>query len=279
VNAPRHSAEFELSAVKRAFSDLVEGSNPFTINRARAAELLTGWQEYAEREKATGKRNFYGASPDEMLEWCKSGFPLAIPAIKAAMTAKANKRKFIRAEEGELILEAAFNGEDFPFLTQTALPARPGLRIIAEYSTLASTPPEALQDYGRFLGELCSLYQSKGYDLALSISQPGRERFPSLGGTSETLIRLKREQVIADPTEWSAVFSPGGYRMLGFVSHLMFADQLGTKIAHGFGSTNASGHFGATFERETRTLKITAPNSYSTFPAATLRDQIERLGI
>ena len=271
------SGEFGLAEVKKAFTSLVAGKNPFITNARRAEELLANWNAAAERPMR-GRRSFYGSSPEEMIQWCKDGYPLSIPTIHTAMTKRANKRKFIRAEEGELILEAAYSGEDMPFLNQTKLPARPGLRIVAEYSTLESTPPAALAAYGKFLGELSALYQSKGYDLGLSISLPGHDRFRK-SGKSETLITLKREGQMSEPKEWSAIFAPSGYRMLGFVSHLMLGDKHKLTVVSTMGRTRTSGKFNATFDKPTRTLKITVPNSYQEFPAAMLRDKIERLGI
>jgi len=222
-----------------------------------------------------------GCTIDEMRGWIADGYepPEIEGAFGDAWTNDVPRRKLRLADEGDLDVSLALSGHDYPFLRWDQRPRKPGLSLHVDLAMHCGTPASVIAEYGAWLAGVIRQFETKGYDLEVnvSIAVAGLEGFGT-AKVDDVLIRLKRENEISDFTQWSPMFSPGGFRMLGFCAMSLAAEH------HGFQASGSLGRpmgerWKADFNPELRVLRIESPNGAQTFDGATLTEQLNALGI
>jgi hypothetical protein len=69
-------------------------------------------------------------------------------------------------------------------------------------------------------------------------------------------MRVKRENELSDFTNWSVLFSPTGYRHVGFCAKLVAADKLGMYASSSLGMTLEGDGWHLDYDKENSILKI-----------------------
>jgi hypothetical protein len=124
---------------------------------------------------------------------------------------------------------------------------------------------QVLADYGAWLAGEISRLEEEGYDLDVSVSMPLRGVLKGNKGQEsnavlDTQVVLKRENEASDFRSWSAMFSPMGFRVIGFTAVFMAAAHFGRDTRWGLGQCAPQGDsWGVLFNNDTRTMRVLVP--------------------
>lgn len=229
-----------------------------------------------ERFRKGGPWNkFQACSPDEMFQWVQNGFTSPEFPISDEYTPHREDRRMIFSDEGELDLTLAWSGHDFPYLSWETIPKKPGIRIVAQFQFSASVKSKVITEYGAWLAGILSGLESQGYDIELDLACLVSKLYTnsSYGSEETVLVRVKRENELTDFSEWSALFSPGGFRMLFFTALALAGDKSGRKVNGSLGIPRAH-KFDAQYETDTATLTISTNGSAGKFPLEEMSNKV-----
>jgi hypothetical protein len=234
------------------------------VKRSHNKKVLSN---YVERWKS-GDKSWTGATDEEMKSWLHAGFH--VPGIENAnpdLEPLRERRKLKFSEEGELQLDLALSGFDYPFLEWERRARKPGMRLDIGVCFNANTDASVIAQYERWIAQAITTLEESGYDLEVNLAGQVRDSWTNNPGNEKTLIRVKRENEASDFAEWSALFSPGGFRHLMFLAMILAAEINGQDISGSLGSAYGMDWKVAMDESE-RTLRIDNPNGPRDFPEA-----------
>jgi len=268
VIGPEHIvAHTSFKEVKDHWLQLVSGTTMARAERTR--RLVRKWQ-------AGSDRRFIGATISEMRDWLENGYQ--VPGLEADVGFKLRpSRKLAFKDEGELQVDLVLGAYEYPFLEWDPRPRKPGLILQVDWDFSAMTKSNVIADYARWLAQLIQRLETDGYDLAVTLVCQAREivrgRYHDL---TEVHMTVKRENESVDFSTWSAVFSPGGFRMLGFMSVCMAAEAQGGEPSDGLGTPVSKG-WGLSFDDEERKLHVHCSSAPTHFPADGMTYELEQL--
>jgi hypothetical protein len=191
------------------------------------------------------RQSWNGCSADQMAGWLRTGFESPEFPIGDQYIPKSESRHMIFAEEGELDLPLAWSGHDYPYLAWETRKSKPGIRMVVEFGFSGAVNNRTIAKYGAWcLGTLAGL-ETRGYDIELDFCFTTTGQNSSVGpksiihsdgsGAHATRVRVKKEGELTDLTEFSALFSPGGYRILMFLATGIAADKIGARLDYAIG--------------------------------------------
>lgn len=232
-------------------------------------------------ESAEYMQSFYGDDVKGMVDKLEHGF--TSPEIQGAEAYVKEIRlpQIIWDEEGENVdVCAALAGDDEPFFQWEDIPHKPGIKIVAELAFLGSTNVSVIGEYGAWLAGLIANLEGEGVDVELDIAMPSERGMLTSDHRSQNqvIIRVKRAGEVRDFADYSALFSPGGFRILGFCARAMAAEAWGLKCDMSFGSSK-SREWGVAWDDVERTLYVTRPACPRDFPAEAMTAQLAECGI
>jgi hypothetical protein len=210
-----------------------------------------------------------------METWLRSGFH--VPGIENAspdLVPVRTRRKMKFGEDGELQLDLALSGFDYPFIEWERRERKPGLRIEIGMAFGATTDASVIAQYQRWIAQAITTLEEFGFDLDVSVTCTVRGSWTEREvGIQKTQIHVKRENEASDFAEWSALFSPGGYRHLVFTAQTIAAEGSQQDMNTGYGSNPGAVDWGITLDEETRVMTIHHPWTPNDFPAASMTEQ------
>jgi hypothetical protein len=260
--------------LREIYLGLIDGSKqPSDVvkrdhNAKHLAMHLKGW---------TTDWKWYGASGQEMKTWINSGFH--VPGIENAnpdLIPHRKRRRMRFGEEGELQVDLALSGYDYPFLEWEKRERKPGMRLEIAVSFSAITNASVIAQYQRWIAQAISTLEETGYDLEVNLSNEVDNSWMRSYGREKTMIRVKRENEAIDFAQWSALFSPGAFRHLMFLAKIIGADEAGQDADHGLGSPIGL-DWKVTLDEITSTLSIRNPTAPSSFPEAAMSEEFIKL--
>jgi hypothetical protein len=207
--------------------------------------------------------HFYGGTCAEMTERVDGGW------LADGMDLKAGKPQIDRARrryhdmDGELDIERALQGDDRPYLLRQKRTRQAGLQIRVQYNFLGDVDSTVLADYGRWVAGLIAGLQGRSYDLQIDVFSRVNMPFGQTMQEVRTNIRVKRFGKRSSLKSWGALFSPTGYRNLGFCARMMACSEAKMMCAGGMGSSIAPGW---DVKLDGRELTITCSPGASHFP-------------
>lgn len=258
----------EFAEVRSRWLALVAGTQkPWGRTLSR---LLSQWQR---------EGHWIGCTIEQMKGWLASGYTTeALSGAFAQYNRTSPRRKLRFDEEGELQADLAMSGFDQPFLQWERRPRKPGLAVNIELSSSGSTDAKVIAAYTTWVAQMLLRFETEGYDLEVNVTNTVRGLYGNRSEVDQTRVRVKRENEAADFTNWSAMFSPGGLRMLMFSAKCVGGEVKGMDVSSGLGGPIGTA-YECTFDADTRTLTVMCPRTASEFPAADMTAQLERLGI
>lgn len=225
--------------------------------------------------------DFNGCTVDQMKDWLANGYrTAALEGAFAQFNRVTPRRKLRFSEEGELQADLAMSGFDQPFLEWERRPRKPGLAVNIELSSSAATKAEVIAAYTTWLAQMLLRFETAGYDLEINVTNTVARLFSDGGpnACAQTRVRVKRENEATDYQNWSAMFSPGGLRMLMFCAKAYHAESKQRKINPGLGGPLGTS-WECTFDSDSRTLSIICPRMPRAFDPNEMTTKLERLGI
>lgn len=230
---------------------------------------------------------FYGGTTDDMKRYIKNGYRTGsvlgefLPGVLRTRDGTAKRGRWQWSEAGdEIDVGLALSGDASPFRSFEASPTAGGLNIRALYSFQSNVDHNVIAAYGAWIARLLATCNGAGVSPALTIDQYG-ERLTSRHRTLVLIrLRVKQENEALDWHRYSCLFSPTGYRHLGFTA-LMYAggsNVLPGTLASGLGGCVSQGEWGVEWEPTTRTLTVNAPAYADQFPSIELTEQLIETG-
>ena len=179
--------------------------------------------------------------------------------------------------EGEFDYDTYLLGETECYRTRRKRKHRGGVRVEVAMSFSCNIRAQVIAEYGQFVADVLGTIQGMGSDVEVSIVQSGAHMYrETLRDTTEIEIVVSRfgEQVMI--REWSALFSPGGFRHLVFAGMALPERTADRHINAGWGMPQHR-EWSVKFEDDSRTLKISCDSRSSSFPRDRMESQMREL--
>lgn len=277
---------YTLSELKRTYMDVVHGRTKVDPNGVVGNYCATWASEFANERSDRSGRNWSGGSGWDMAGWIKNGYRNdAFGAIKD-YSKTAKRKKVVWGDEGdELDLSKMFSGDPTPFSQRESREAKPGIRIVMELAMSCGTKANTIEQYGAWVAGLTGNLSEAGFDVEADIQIRCRGILAGQGGSQHrgpktaVNVRLKKYGEQTDFAAWSPMFSPGGFRHLGFLGLGMVADAAGTNTPVGLGFPEYRTRWGVDWDESTRTLTVRCPANPSNFPADKMTAELQAHGI
>ena len=247
--------EQEYAEVKRVFQRAITDGVTNWPTQPVGQELLEKWMN-----SATEHSSFYGDKPMNTNRYIREGFFSEAFETATEGVLVTKKARFIWDEsEGECDANQLLAGSDTPFLHLVKREAKPGIRLEIDFSFNCHVRADTIRDYGAWCCGLIAGLEAKGYDMEIVFDMSGAGVFHDHG--IEKLLNflvVKRFGEKSNFTEWSALFSPGGFRHIGFTAIPVACDKLGVQVRPGLGRAFGRDGWGVTWTPITNILRITA---------------------
>jgi hypothetical protein len=223
--------------------------------------------------------SFTGGSEAQVKEWLTKGYDRKVKAsgVTTGDVYAKPRRRMRWTDDGDLDVGQALAGADFPFYAWDKRPTKPGLSMMIEVCFHAGVKPRILTEYGEWITAQIKRLEMIGYDLDVNVVMPLRNLFETGQGHRyqeriDLTVSLKRENETADFKSWSAMFSPAGFRCMGFTAMHLAAHDTGRKCQYGLGQPAPSGRWDVLLNQNTRQMRVTCPPGPSSFPAEEMTD-------
>jgi hypothetical protein len=256
------AATITTTEIRDAFNAIRDGSSTITdgqfapISYAIASDRYDSWYQASGKEMADALN--HGATPS------------ITPDVTIGGGEDAPRPTLVYDdEEGDLMVDAVLSGEDDYRVQWSETPAPVSIRIVAQVNMLSDTPGHVLTEYQDFIMGAVDAAANLGGAPGLEIVHYVR-RAIQRESACRFYIPLVEPGEMVDRTAWSAFFSPGGFRMLGFLARAVAAKREGRKLGSGMGASSGPGW---NVSREGDTITITCPPSARSFP----REHMEEL--
>jgi hypothetical protein len=224
-------AVIEWADLKAAFLDFYNGGTP-----TKGLPM-----HHAEYRRGARKSEWNGASADEMAGWLQNGFTSPEFPVTSEYVPSRPSRRMVFSEDGELDLTLAWSGHDYPYLEWEQQRQKPGIKVVAEFGFSAACDHREIAKYGAWVLGILEGLETMGYDIELDLTfTTGNQNasVPSRNENFQTIVRVKRENELTDLSDFSALFSPGGYRILMFIAASLAADKIGARLTSSLGCCN-----------------------------------------
>jgi hypothetical protein len=221
--------------------------NPENASSGRA--LSSDWK---------GSGGWVGCTEAEMSEWISRGYRVeGLQGVTSLLPAKP-RRKLRFSEEGdELHIDLAWAGVDEPFSEWEKRVSKPGLSVEIFMTFSAAFPTKTVNAYQRWIARALQTLDENGVDMEVNIVNRVRNaNLDSPGEITNTKIRVRKPGEAADFSNWSAMFSPGGYRMLGIMSTGIHVDRSGGRVSGGYGRPQDYGSWEVAYDPERNVIVI-----------------------
>lgn len=212
-----------------------------------------------------GSDSWYGANLTDLKAWIARGFKVeGLRNIDANLLPTKERRKLRFSDEGELQIDLALSGFDYPFQKWDKRESRPGMSVEVDVNFNAGFGSGIVTAYTTWIAKAMAAIETSGIDLDVNIKLVTRSEFNDHKGESlKTLIRVKKENEASDFVRWSALVSPGGFRILGFAAEVFAGDNIGWYEAHNGLGAAVTGHaWDVKWNDEKRVMQIDCSNSY-----------------
>lgn len=264
-------------------------ANEFTIDYA---ELRDSWEKFTHDpmtvygnplNKPAGlalvsmwTQDWSGSSIPEMRDFLARGYRVEGLSDVTSLIPARPRRKLKYSEEGdELLLDLVWSGVDEPFMEWEKRVSTPGLSVEIYMTFSSSFPSKTIVQYQRWVARALQTLDENGVDLEVKIVNPlsGLCRGNSALRT-KTMVRVRKAGEASDFANWSAMFSPGGYRQLGILSTGIHADRIGETFDSGYGMPQAYGKWEVAYDDETARIVIGNSNSDRDFPEHEMTEKL-----
>lgn len=235
--------------------------------------------------KRDWEADWEGATKREIEEWLVKGYkPKGDVALFDVASSLELQPSLLLEEEGEeLLVGDALSGSDKPFIAYQPAPLKPGLRIVFDVGAACGTSPEALTQFiSQWFGPLLMRLETQGYDLELDVviklsgvftDHPGMDDY-----YDDVIIRVKEANEISDFQGFSPLFSPGGYRTLGFLAIGLAAEKQDKTVVGCLGYP-VDNPWELTWDSGQRTLTLLTPNTWHNPPVEEFNTNLKEYGV
>lgn len=201
----------------------------------------------------------YLASGDEMKTWFRDGFRTdAFENLAERVPAALAHRPSWNEEEGDIDISRLYGGFDDFYMGPVERPTKPGVRVQIEMAFACGVKQKTIEEYGAWVNSLLGSMEAYGIDMVVDLWIPLDDLFNGDRGIrTNVLVRVKNANEVSDFTEWSILFSPAGYRQVGFAAKCVAGDKIGKRVTYSYGMTIGGKTWGLEYDKENATVRIT----------------------
>lgn len=232
-------------------------------------------------------RNEYwvGCTVEQMKDWIAHGYRVpGLDEIVSLIPGKPRRRLRYLEDGDELLLDLAWTGSDTPFVEWEKRIMQPELNVEIRMVFDSEFPVETIKEYQLWVARALQTLDENNVNMNVLIVMPTiqltNERFSTC---YETCVQVRQQGEAADFSNWSAMFSPGGFRMLGIVAIGTHAEIRGEELyvgpKHGsYGTPLAYGDFTVAWDEETQTILIgDTENAEAPFPEFEMTSKLQAI--
>jgi hypothetical protein len=255
-------------------------------------QIMRGYHQNPYKQES----DWEGGTPADTLKHMREGFraPEFIHAAEYVPTAERMRNTYNR-DEGDFDIFRAAGGRDDYFLGPQKRLSKPGLRVQIEFAFAWTVSAQTIQEYGAWCAGFLGALEREGYDLVVDMWIPldnlyegdgwytndqGQRQYQPL--RSNVLVRVKRPNEVSDFTEWSVLFSPTGYRHLGFTAKCVAGDKIGKKAVGSLGQTVGGKSWGVQYDKDEAIVRILCnqrAGGREKMPRAIMNEQARKCGL
>lgn len=224
------------------------------------------------------RNSWHGGSGADVLKGLREGYRAEEFRNSAERVPSALQHRATWSEEdGDIDVGRLYGGHDEFMLGMAERPSKPGIRVQVEYAFACGVSNSVIAEYGAFVAGLLGAMEQYGFDMVVDMWIPLDNLYRGDRDIrSNVLVRVKKANEVADFTEWSALFAPYGYRVLGFSAKCVAGDKIGLAANGTLGTTIGGKTWGLEYDPEEATVTITVnqrAGGSERFPKATLIKQ------
>lgn len=269
-----HDYTIDYSELRELFPKFVE--NPMNVyrrpqNEARGKSLVEDWK----------MGDWAGCSIPEMRQFIDEGYRVdGLDNVTSLIPARP-RRKIRYSDEGdEMLLDLAWAGSDTPFMEWEKRVAKPGLSVEIHMTFSAIVSSRLITAYQRWIARALQTLDESGNDLEVSLVINGTGTFVESRQASALKVRVRNAGEASDFANWSAMFSPGGFRMLGIMAIGIHADRAGYTINHGYGQSDPYGEWTVAYDDGRNVIVIGNKDDYDSraeFPEMEMTEKLRNV--
>lgn len=226
--------------------------------------------------------SFYTIGSEEMVKRLDQGYTykgeidtVGLPSVEY----ERPRWTYSENPEGDFDYDLYIMGEAEYFRNRPKRLSLGGISLWVEYDFSGGVSEKTIAKYGEFVGRVIENLQKRGHDIEISLILKSRHTYTdkkSKSDTFEILLSKFGEKVMAH--DWSAIFSPGGFRHFMFLSLMMGGRQDGRKLTSGLGAP-AGNAWKVDWDAKLRRIHIGVNCHDSNFPAEDMTAQFEKLSL
>lgn len=224
--------------------------------------------------------SWWGSTLPNLKAWIDRGYRVeGLRNIDTSIIPSKERRKLRFSDEGELQIDLALSGFDYPFQKWDKRESRPGMSVEVDVNFNAGFGSNTVSAYTTWIAQAMAAIETAGIDLDVNIKLVTRGEFTSRRNeTLKTLVRVKKENEASDFVRWSALVSPGGFRMLGFAAEIFAGDNIGWYDANnGLGTAVTGNSWDVRWNEERRTMQIDCSRFTGEFPREEMTQKLREI--
>ena len=255
----------EYAELRKVFTEFCKDRySVYKGSNSAADSLYSGWQT----------SHWVGISIAEMQDFIDHGYRVAGLDQVSGLIPTKPRRKLVYAEEGdELMIDLALNGEDNPFQTWEKRSRKPGLVVEIHATFSAVQDAKLINAYQRWIARALQTLDENGVDMEIQMVTRTDGAGNDYGVIRESKVRVRKAGEASDFSNWSAMFSPGGYRMLGILGSALQVISEGKTVSTGHGRPLDYGSFTVDYDGERNVMVIGNKNG-GEFPESEMTDKL-----
>lgn len=202
------------------------------------------------------------ASGADITYWFNNGFRSEeFENLAERVPAALQNRPSWSDEEGDVDLGRMAGGWDDFYLGMKERPTKPGVRVQIEMAFACGCSQKTIEQYGAWVNSLLGSMEAYGIDMVIDLWIPLDDVFASegfgSGNRANILIRVKNANEVSDFTDWSILFSPAGFRQIGFAAICVAGDKVNKRVADYYGNTIGGKTWGLNYDKDQSLVTIT----------------------
>lgn len=258
---------FQFHEIRNMFRDFVKSpASVYSAQNAEKGKTLAGhWKD-----------SWSGCTDTEMAAFLADGYRVSGLSEISSLSPARPQRRVIFGEEGdELLVDLALNGDDAPFVEWEKRNTKPGLTVELHVNFNSHYPAATIMQYQRWIARMLKTLDENHIPMDVTlIMNSVRASATNPSVKHQTVIQVRKAGEAIDFANWSAMFSPGGFRILGIMAIGAHVDRTHEKIGMGYGSSEDYGAWTVAYDDVRNVMVVGNDGRDTTFPEFDMTEKL-----
>lgn len=227
-----------------------------------------------------GSGYWHGYSQPELTEWVTKGFRTDSLGIEILPPMREKRRYVYREDAEEMHIDRVLSGEDNYAGEFTKRVIIPGISITVQIGVSSMTNASVLNAFNVFVCQCIQSLEASGVDCEINYEYKCNRLFSEkMNQTTETRVRVKRENESIDFGAFSPMISPAAFRSFMFAAASIHSDVSGldTYSGLGRGADFRKGVWDITQDEKTQEIIFEMPWSPENFPKSDMQAKFQQI--